>query len=82
MSGQHPSAMNEEQIPVEKGLEAHSDEKEKDNGKADAEPKQTASFGNYFVRAGPSGYVECFDSRLRPNRESLAMRQEKIELSL
>ena len=52
MSGQHLSAMNEEQIPMEKSEEAHSDEKEKAGVKADAEPKQTASFGNYFVRTG------------------------------
>lgn len=63
MSGQHPSAMNEEQIPAEKEVEAHSDEKEKGNGKADAEPEQTASFGNYFVRTGPFAYNECFDSQ-------------------
>lgn len=81
MSGQHPSAMNEEPISMEKSVEAHSDGNEKVNGKTDAEPKQSASFGNYFVRTEPFWY-ECFDSGLHANREFSAMRQEKIELFL
>lgn len=52
MPGKHSSAMDEEQIPIEKGAEARPGEEENAKGKTGAEPEKTASFGNYFVRAG------------------------------
>lgn len=48
---QRLSATTEEQIPVNKEINAVDlDEGGKGNGKQDAEPKKTAPVGNYFVR--------------------------------
>lgn len=56
---QRLSATNQEQIPVVKEINAvHLDEGGMYSRKQDAEPKQTARVGNYFVRQ-PLGCVEC-----------------------